>query len=65
TPHHRRHRSPWSDEDHPRGPLSRRIQGVLLPMGLEKPPPMEVYDGSSDPDKHLKNVEVVLNYHGI
>ncbi|MCI17517.1 hypothetical protein A2U01_0038665, partial [Trifolium medium] len=59
------HRSPWSDEDYPRGPLSRRIQGVPLPMGLEKQPPMEVYDGSSDPDKHLENIEAMLNYRGI
>ncbi|GAU35509.1 hypothetical protein TSUD_155400 [Trifolium subterraneum] len=34
-------------------------------MGLEKPPPMEVYDGSSDPDKNLENMEAVLNYRGL
>ncbi|MCI52750.1 hypothetical protein A2U01_0073996, partial [Trifolium medium] len=45
--HHRRH-SPVEEERH-QGPLSRRIMDLQLPAGLEKPPAMDIYDGSTDP----------------
>ncbi|MCI36901.1 hypothetical protein A2U01_0058125, partial [Trifolium medium] len=39
-------RSPvWSDEDSPRGPLSRDIMRVPLPSGLVKPPQLGTCDG--------------------
>jgi hypothetical protein len=37
---------------------------VPLPVGLEKPPAMDTYDGTTDPDDHIENIEVVLNYRG-
>ncbi|MCI67759.1 hypothetical protein A2U01_0089018, partial [Trifolium medium] len=48
---YRRHHSPAEEERH-RGPLSRRIMELPLPIGLEKPPPLDTYDGSTDPDDH-------------
>ncbi|PNX71180.1 hypothetical protein L195_g027051 [Trifolium pratense] len=45
-------RSRRSDEDRPRGPLTKRIQRVLLPMGLEKSLQLDVYDGTTDVDEH-------------
>ncbi|MCI69524.1 hypothetical protein A2U01_0090786, partial [Trifolium medium] len=56
-------RSPvWSDEDSPRGPPSRDIMRVPLPSGLEKPPQLGTYDGLTDPDEHIENIDVLLNY---
>ncbi|MCI58738.1 hypothetical protein A2U01_0079993, partial [Trifolium medium] len=45
--HHRRH-SAVEDERH-QGPLLRRIMDLPLSTGLEKPPAMDIYDGSTDP----------------
>ncbi|MCI57892.1 hypothetical protein A2U01_0079143, partial [Trifolium medium] len=33
---------------------------VPLHVGLEKPPAMDTYDGLTDPDDHIKNIEAVL-----
>ncbi|MCI57325.1 hypothetical protein A2U01_0078576, partial [Trifolium medium] len=61
-PHrYRRHHSPVEEERH-RGPLSRRIMELPLPVGLEKPPAMDIYDGSTDPVDHIENIEAVLEY---
>ncbi|MCI53462.1 hypothetical protein A2U01_0074709, partial [Trifolium medium] len=60
-PRRNRHHSP-SEEERPRGPLSRRIMEVPLPVGMEKPPAMGTYDGSTDPDDHIENIEAVLDY---
>jgi hypothetical protein len=38
---------------------------VPLPVGLEKPPAMDTYDGTTDPDDHIENVEVVLDYRRV
>ncbi|MCH83027.1 hypothetical protein A2U01_0003841 [Trifolium medium] len=38
---------------------------VPLPIGLEKPPPVDVYDGTSDPGDHIENIEAVLYYRGV
>ncbi|MCH96292.1 hypothetical protein A2U01_0017276 [Trifolium medium] len=32
---------------------------VSLPVGMEKPPAMDTYDGSADPDDHIENIEPV------
>ncbi|MCI47126.1 hypothetical protein A2U01_0068367, partial [Trifolium medium] len=53
------------DEDSPRGPLSRDIMRVPLPTGLEKPPQLGTYDGLTDPDEQIKNIDVLLNYLGV
>jgi len=44
------------------GSFTRRIRETPNPRGLEKPPQMDSYDGTSDPDEHIKNIEVVLTY---
>ncbi|MCI43595.1 hypothetical protein A2U01_0064832, partial [Trifolium medium] len=59
---HRRHSS--AEEGRHGGPLSRRIMDVPLPVGLEKPPSMDIYDGSTDLDDHIENIEAVLEYRG-
>ncbi|MCI61626.1 hypothetical protein A2U01_0082883, partial [Trifolium medium] len=63
-PHDEHRRSPRSDEERHIGPLTRRVIRVPLPVGLEKPPLMDTYDGSADPDDHIENIEVVLDYRG-
>ncbi|MCI58264.1 hypothetical protein A2U01_0079518, partial [Trifolium medium] len=60
-PRRNRHRSP-NDEERHCGPLSRRIMDLPLPIGLEKPPTMDIYDGSADPVDHIENIEAVLEY---
>ncbi|KAK2409752.1 hypothetical protein QL285_045156 [Trifolium repens] len=62
---YRRHRTPESDEEKYLGPLSERIMRVPLPPGLEKLPVMDTYDGSTDPDDHLENIEAVLEWRRV
>ena len=57
--------SPSSDDDDPRGPLSREILNTKLPRGLEKPPPLGQYDGTTDPDEHIENIDALLDYRGV
>jgi len=74
----RRNRRTWSssssssnDECNARGgcytygPFTRRIRDNLIPRGLEKPPQMDSYDGTSDPDEYIENIEVVLMYRSV
>ena len=44
------------------GPFTRRIRDNSIPRGLEKPPHMDSYDGTLDPDEHIENIEAVLTY---
>jgi hypothetical protein len=37
---------------------------IPLPPGLEKLPVMDIYDGSTDPDDHLENIEAMLDGEG-
>ncbi|XP_045809926.1 serine/arginine repetitive matrix protein 1-like [Trifolium pratense] len=60
-PRRQRNRSPEERDSH-QGPLSRRIRELPLPVGLEKPPAMDTYDGSTDPDEHIENLEALLEY---
>ncbi|GAU26993.1 hypothetical protein TSUD_290450 [Trifolium subterraneum] len=61
----RRESSGSGDERH-RGPLSRRIMGIPLPRGLEKPPTLDKYDGTTDvPDEHIQSVETALDYRNL
>jgi len=43
-------------------PLTQRVREAPIPRGLEKPPQMDSYDGTTDPDEHIKNIEAVLTY---
>ncbi|GAU38515.1 hypothetical protein TSUD_396320 [Trifolium subterraneum] len=60
----RRESSGSGDERH-RGPLSRIIMDIPLPRGLEKPPTLDKYDGTTDPDEHVLSVETALDYRNL
>ncbi|GAU40531.1 hypothetical protein TSUD_366960 [Trifolium subterraneum] len=60
----RRESSGSGDERH-RGPVSRRILDIPLPRGLEKPPTLDKYDGTTDPDEHVQSVETALDYRNL
>jgi len=47
------------------GPFTWRIREAPNPLGLEKPPQMDSYDGTTDPDEHIENIEVVLTYRSV
>jgi hypothetical protein len=47
------------------GPFTRRIREAPIPRGLEKPPQMDSYDGTTDPDEHIENIEAVLTYRSV
>ncbi|XP_050889380.1 uncharacterized protein LOC127094613 [Lathyrus oleraceus] len=51
-----------SDEEDLHCPLSRAIMEAPLPKGMEKPPNLAVYDGTTDPDDHVDNVNAMLDY---
>jgi len=74
----RRNRCSWpssssssDDERDTRGvryrysPFTWCIRDTPIPRGLEKPPQMDSYDGTSDPDEHIENIEVVLTYRSV
>ncbi|XP_058757971.1 uncharacterized protein LOC131631207 [Vicia villosa] len=52
-----------SDEEDFRSPLSEQIRRVRLPRGMEKPPALDHYDGTTDPDDHIRSIEAVMDYH--
>ncbi|MCI45454.1 hypothetical protein A2U01_0066693, partial [Trifolium medium] len=67
-------RTPPHDNSHPRRsphgsdkedyccPLSKEIMKALIHAGFERPPPLETYDGQSDPDEHIDNINVILDF---
>ncbi|GAU15394.1 hypothetical protein TSUD_04640 [Trifolium subterraneum] len=59
------HSPGWSDDEVYRGPLSKQIMDLELPHGLQKPPQLEKYNGLTDPDIRIQNIEVILNYPGV
>ncbi|GAU45958.1 hypothetical protein TSUD_301670 [Trifolium subterraneum] len=63
--HSPRRESPGSGDERHRGPLSRRIMDIPLPRGLEKPPTLDKYDGTTDPDEHVQIVETALDYRNL
>ncbi|GAU19534.1 hypothetical protein TSUD_303470 [Trifolium subterraneum] len=63
--HSPRRESPGSGDERHRGPLSRRIMDISLPRGLEKPPTLDKYDGTTDPDEHVQSVETALDYRNL
>ncbi|MCI58027.1 hypothetical protein A2U01_0079280, partial [Trifolium medium] len=54
------HSSNGSDEDDPRCPLTRDIMRAPIPTGFERPPPLGAYDGQTDPDEHIDNINAIL-----
>ncbi|MCI30264.1 hypothetical protein A2U01_0051473, partial [Trifolium medium] len=49
---------------HPgRTPFTLRILESRIPRTLEKPPKLETYDGTTDPDEHLEHIDTVLDYY--
>jgi hypothetical protein len=52
------------DNYHPgRTLFNMRILESRIPGTLEKPPKLETYDGTTDPDKHLEHIDIVLDYY--
>ncbi|GAU40231.1 hypothetical protein TSUD_270310 [Trifolium subterraneum] len=63
--HSPRRESPGSGDERHRGPLSRIIMDIPLPRGLEKPPTLDKYDGTTDPNEHVQSVETALDYRNL
>ncbi|GAU33714.1 hypothetical protein TSUD_148650 [Trifolium subterraneum] len=59
------HSPGWSDDEVYKGPLSRQIMDLELPRALQKPPQLGKYDGLTDPDIHIQNIDVILNYQAV
>ncbi|CAJ2673582.1 unnamed protein product [Trifolium pratense] len=54
-----------SDEGDPRCPLSKDILRKHVPKGFERPPTLPAYDGLTDPDDHIANVNANLDFRNI
>ncbi|XP_058733722.1 uncharacterized protein LOC131605375 [Vicia villosa] len=52
-----------SDEEDFHSLLSESIRRARLPRGMEKPPALDQYDGTTDPDDHIRSIEAVMDYH--
>ncbi|GAU27977.1 hypothetical protein TSUD_373720 [Trifolium subterraneum] len=63
--HSPRRESPGSGDERHRGPLSRRIMDIPLPRGLKKPPTLDKYDGTTNPDEHVQSVGIALDYRNL
>ncbi|GAU41698.1 hypothetical protein TSUD_94190 [Trifolium subterraneum] len=59
------HSPGWSDDEVYKGPLSRQIMDLELPRALQKPPQLGKYDGLTDPDIHIQNIDDILNYQAV
>ncbi|GAU10226.1 hypothetical protein TSUD_421500, partial [Trifolium subterraneum] len=59
------HSPGWSDDEVYKGPLSRKIMDLELPRALQKPPQLGKYDGLTDPDIHIQNIDAFLNYQAV
>ncbi|GAU33272.1 hypothetical protein TSUD_279460 [Trifolium subterraneum] len=55
----------WSDDEVYRGPLSKQIMDLELPRALQKPPQLGKYDGLTDLDIHIQNIDVIINYQAV
>ncbi|MCI35800.1 hypothetical protein A2U01_0057021, partial [Trifolium medium] len=54
-----------SDEEAACCPLSRGIMRAPIPSGFEKPPPLGTYDGQTDPDEHVDNINAILDFRRV
>ncbi|GAU34629.1 hypothetical protein TSUD_394200 [Trifolium subterraneum] len=59
------HSPDWSDDEVYKGPLSKQIMDLELPCALQKPPQLGKYDGLTDPDIHIQNIDAILNYQAV
>ncbi|GAU41925.1 hypothetical protein TSUD_25660 [Trifolium subterraneum] len=59
------HSPGWSDNEVYKGPLSRQIIDLELPRALQKPPQLGKYDGLTNPDIHIQNIDAILNYQAV
>ncbi|GAU44722.1 hypothetical protein TSUD_88060 [Trifolium subterraneum] len=48
-----------------KGPLSRQIMDLERPRALQKAPQLGKYDGLTDPDIHIQNIDIILNYQAV
>ena len=46
-------------------PFTQRIREAPIPSGLEKPPQMDSYDGTTDLEEHIENIKVVITYRSV
>ncbi|MCI80458.1 hypothetical protein A2U01_0101729, partial [Trifolium medium] len=49
------------DEEDYRCPLSKEIMRAPIPAGFGRPPPLGTYDGQTDPDEHIDNINVIID----
>lgn len=54
--------TPKDDERGLRSPFTRRIQETHISIGLKKPPQMDPYDKTTNPNEHIKNIKTILKY---
>ncbi|GAU10247.1 hypothetical protein TSUD_421560, partial [Trifolium subterraneum] len=54
-----------SDDEVYKGPLSRQIMDLELPRALQKSPQLGKYDRLTNPDIHIQNIDVILNYQAV
>ncbi|MCI32501.1 hypothetical protein A2U01_0053715, partial [Trifolium medium] len=54
-----------SDEEDSRCPLSKEIMRAPIPAGFEKPPQLGTYDGQTDPDEHIDNINAFLDFRRV
>ncbi|GAU44610.1 hypothetical protein TSUD_241030 [Trifolium subterraneum] len=59
------HSPSWSDDEVYKGPLSRQIMDLELPRALQKPPQLGKYDGLTDPNIHIQNIDAIINYQAV
>ena len=51
-----------TDDDEPYGLLSREFMEARLPIGIKKLPLLGSYNGMTDPDDHIEDIDVLLDY---
>ncbi|MCI80346.1 hypothetical protein A2U01_0101617, partial [Trifolium medium] len=56
------HSPEGSDEEASHCPLSKDIMRAPISAGFEKPPPLATYDGQTDPDDHVDNINAILDF---
>jgi len=66
------HQGHWKKDDysperhcksHRKCPFTRKIKKYPIPHVFAKPPKLENYDGTTDPDEHVEHIDSVFDYH--
>jgi len=55
------HHDSLHHSDHRKGPFTRRIAEYSIPLAFIKPPKLETYDSTADPDEHIEHLDTVLD----